>query len=132
MSAALAIKDGRLLEDRRKLGAFYTPERLSQILSNWVIRSGSDTVLEPSFGGCGFLQAARNRLSALGCASPRSQIYGCDIDPVAFDYLANTLGSPVDLMRFIQSDFWPWCLGHHGPTASQVSSPIRRISHIKP
>lgn len=105
MRAAAAIKDDRLIEDRRKLGAFYTPERLSQILSDWVIRSASDTVLEPSFGGCGFLQAARNRLLALGCASPRSQIYGCDIDPVAFDYLATTLGAPVDLMRFIQSDF---------------------------
>lgn len=105
MSATPAIKDDRLLEDRRKLGAFYTPESLSQILSDWVIRSASDTVLEPSFGGCGFLQAARNRLSALGCASPRSQIYGCDIDPVAFDYLAATLGAPVDLMRFVQSDF---------------------------
>lgn len=105
MSAAPAIKHDRLLEDRRKLGAFYTPERLSQILSNWVIQSATDTVLEPSFGGCGFLQAARNRLSTLGCASPKSQIYGCDIDPVAFDYLATTLGAPVDLMRFIQSDF---------------------------
>lgn len=105
MSAAPAIKDDRLLEDRRKLGAFYTPERLSQIMSNWVIRSASDTVLEPSFGGCGFIQAARSRLSALGCVSPRSQIYGCDIDPVAFDYLATTLGAPVDLMRFVQTDF---------------------------
>lgn len=105
MGAVPAIKDDRLLGDRRKLGAFYTPEPLSQILSDWVIRSASDTVLEPSFGGCGFLQAARNRLSALGCVSPRSQIYGCDIDPVAFDYLATTLGAPVDLMRFVQSDF---------------------------
>jgi len=105
LSAVSAIKDDRLLEDRRKLGAFYTPESLSQILSDWVIRSASDTVLEPSFGGCGFLQAARNRLSALGCASPRSQIYGCDIDPVAFNYLATTLGAPIDLTRFFQSDF---------------------------
>ncbi len=45
-----AVKDERLLEDRRKLVLPNTPERLSQILSNWVIRSASDTVLEPSFG----------------------------------------------------------------------------------
>ncbi|WP_165831394.1 HsdM family class I SAM-dependent methyltransferase [Abyssibacter profundi] len=105
LRAASFRTDDRLLEERRKLGAFYTPVALSQILSNWVIRSASDTVLEPSFGGCGFLQAARNRLSALGCASPKSQIYGCDIDPVAFDYLAAVLGTPVDLIRFSQSDF---------------------------
>lgn len=105
MSVASAIKNDRLLEERRKLGAFYTPERLSQILADWVIRSPSDTILEPSFGGCGFLQAARNRLFALGRGDPRPQIFGCDIDPVAFEYLANTLGAPVDLMRFVQSDF---------------------------
>jgi hypothetical protein len=87
----------RLLEERKKLGAFYTPERLSRILSEWAIKSPQDTVLEPSFGGCGFLQ--------LGCRNPRTQIYGCDIDTVAFQYLANVLGTPVDLERFILCDF---------------------------
>jgi adenine-specific DNA methylase len=105
LNAASAFKSDRQLEDRRKLGAFYTPERLSQILSDWVIQTPADTVLEPSFGGCGFLQTARERLASLGCATPRAQIYGCDIDPVAFDYLANVLGAPVDLTRFVQADF---------------------------
>lgn len=95
----------RLLEERRKIGAFYTPEPLSQILSDWTIRSSLDVVLEPSFGGCGFLQCAQNRLIELGCREPRKQIYGCDIDPVAFDYLADVFQAPVDLSRFSQTDF---------------------------
>jgi adenine-specific DNA-methyltransferase len=95
----------RLLEERRKLGAFYTPERLSLILSRWAIRKADDTVLEPSFGGCGFLETARERLAEVGNKRPREQIFGCDIDPIAFEHLASVLGSPVDLDRFVQADF---------------------------
>jgi adenine-specific DNA-methyltransferase len=99
-----AVRD-RLLEERRKIGAFYTPEPLSQILSDWAIRSPADIILEPSFGGCGFLQCAQNRLRELECQEPRKRIYGCDIDPVAFDYLADVFQEPVDLSRFLQRDF---------------------------
>lgn len=95
----------RLLEERRKIGAFYTPEDLSQILSDWAIRSPYDTILEPSFGGCGFLHSAQNRLADIGCYDPRNQIYGCDIDPVAFEYLAKVFQTPIDLSRFSQTDF---------------------------
>lgn len=95
----------RALDERRKLGAYYTPERLSQILANWAIRSSSDTVLEPSFGGCGFLAAARNALSARGCARPTDQIFGCDIDPVAFTYLATVFGGPTDTRGFVLKDY---------------------------
>lgn len=111
MSALQTKFDDRLLDERRKLGAFYTPEKLSQILSNWAIRSSSDCVLEPSFGGCGFLQSARTALASLGCAEPRKQIYGCDVDPIAFEYLASVFDAPVDLERFVQVDF----LSVHAP-----------------
>jgi adenine-specific DNA-methyltransferase len=93
--------DGRVLEERRKFGAFYTPERLSEILSAWAIRNSRDTILEPSFGGCGFLQSARDALLNAGSKEPRNQIFGCDIDPVAFEYLAAVFGMPVDLRRFV-------------------------------
>jgi len=92
-------------DERRKLGAYYTPDGLSKVLSDWAIQCPTDTVLEPSFGGCGFLNAAKERFLALGCNEPRKNIFGCDIDPIAFRYLADVLGSPVDLSRFIQQDF---------------------------
>ena len=110
----------RLLEERRKIGAFYTPEPLSQILSDWAIRSSSDLVLEPSFGGCGFLQCAQTRLVELGCSEPRKQIYGSDIDPVAFDYLANVFHGPVDLSRFSQTDFLEVSPGGKWPESFSV------------
>ncbi len=100
-----AVRDDRLLQERRKIGAYYTPEPLSQVLSNWAIRTSRDTVLEPSFGGCGFLQAAQRRLLNLGCKDPQKCIYGCDIDPVAFQFLASAFSGPVDLRRYRQADF---------------------------
>jgi hypothetical protein len=114
-----AVRD-RLLEERRKIGAFYTPEPLSQILSDWAIRSSLDFILEPSFGGCGFLQCAQGRLVELGCREPRKQIYGCDIDPVAFDYLADVFQAPVDLSRFSQTDFLDVAPGGEWPEAFSV------------
>lgn len=97
--------DLRTLAERRQLGAFYTPEKLSQILSDWAIRSVDDRVLEPSFGGCGFLEAAANALRSVGCDEPTNQIFGCDIDPVAFTYLKAVFGDDTDLNGFLFGDF---------------------------
>ncbi|AVD81212.1 hypothetical protein C4Q28_03055 [Pseudomonas sp. SWI6] len=91
--------------ERKRLGAFYTPEELSQILTDWAIRSPTDLVLEPSFGGCGFLIAARRRLLALGANNPTEQIYGCDIDDGAFKFLAETLGPGKEYSNFLHKDF---------------------------
>jgi adenine-specific DNA-methyltransferase len=95
----------RPLQERRILGAYYTPERLSQLLADWAIRDVSDIVLEPSFGGCGFLSTAHNTLTRLGHAEPIRQIFGCDIDPVAFEYLAGVFGHDADISGFILRDF---------------------------
>lgn len=92
-------------EEKRLLGAYYTPERLSDILSRWAIKSAQDLILEPSFGGCGFLRSASRILTDLGSLDPRQSIYGCDIDSVAFQFLADVFGSPVDLHRFLKQDF---------------------------
>lgn len=91
--------------ERKRLGAFYTPENLSRILTDWAVRKPSDLILEPSFGGCGFLVAARRRLAALGASHTHRQIYGCDIDPGAFDFLSSALDEPVDTDRFRHENF---------------------------
>lgn len=90
---------------KKELGAFYTPSALASLLAKWAIRSSSEHILEPGFGGCGFLQAAVNRLSDLGGSTPKNQLYGCDIDPQAFAYLSEKLGVLSIDQRYILSDF---------------------------
>ena len=90
---------------QKELGAYYTPSALSALLAKWAIRSKNEYVLEPGFGGCGFLEAAVDRLNSLGSKNPKNQLYGCDIDPQAFAYLADKLGVLSLDQRYILSDF---------------------------
>lgn len=97
----------QVVPDSRKkaLGAFYTHHGLTDVICSWAITGVDCEVLEPSFGGCGFLRSARDRLLELGAMAPDKQIFGCDIDPDAFGHLAKLLESPVDLTRFKKGDF---------------------------
>ncbi|MEZ7197713.1 HsdM family class I SAM-dependent methyltransferase [Pseudodesulfovibrio karagichevae] len=90
-------------EAKKRLGSFYTPEGLIAVLTDWAIRSETDIVLEPSFGGCGFIGESKTRLEKLGCNQPEKQIYGCDIDVNAFSYLDDIL--PGRNGNFLTTDF---------------------------
>ena len=78
----------RDLSDRRQLGAYYTPSVVAEILCSWAITKPQSLVLEPSFGGCEFLDSSIRRLQEIGCEYPEKQIFGCDIDPFAFEHLS--------------------------------------------
>lgn len=93
------------IKRKKEIGAFYTPPSVTKILSDWAIRTPEDKILEPSFGGCGFLVAARDRLINLGSANVSSQIFGCDIDKFAFDQLTEKFGLINVSSRFILNDF---------------------------
>lgn len=96
----------RPLARKRELGAFYTPPEITEVLCNWAIQSSSDVVLEPSFGGCTFLDASVRRLHELGEANARN-LYGCDIDPGAFEHLRRRVQG-VCLDNFYLGDFLSW------------------------
>jgi len=90
---------------RKKIGAFYTPLSVSTVLSNWGIRTRTDRVLEPCFGGCTFLEAAVTRLNSLGNSAAESNLFGCDIDPLAFDYLKTRIRPETITGHFFLQDF---------------------------
>ncbi len=69
--------------ERRSLGRFDTPRPLAQALTDWAIRDGRDTVLEPSCGGGVIVKSVIARLAELGSRKPARQIWACDIDPRA-------------------------------------------------
>tara|TARA_R110002073_G_scaffold252073_2_gene414648 strand:- start:646 stop:2331 length:1686 start_codon:yes stop_codon:yes gene_type:complete len=96
-----------IFERQRNLGAFYTPNSVSDILCKWAIRGIADSILEPSFGGCGFLTSSVNRFKELGNESPSNQIYGCDVDPDSFQYLFDSqeLTNSRLSKRFLLKDF---------------------------
>ncbi len=84
---------------QKDLGAFYTPEPMAAALVDWAIQSAEDTVLDPSFGGLVFLAEADRRLRELGAARPASQIFGCDLDSVAFEDAAEVAAAGATLVR---------------------------------
>ena len=91
-------------ERRRALGIYYTPPEAAKILARWVIRSPNETVLEPSFGGCAMLSAAVSALRSLGNDRPSRQLYGYDIDGIAFEHLAQ-IGIDNTEGHFKRQDF---------------------------
>ncbi len=93
------------LAKKRKLGAYYTPPELSQILANWAISASKDNILEPSFGGCGFLDSCITRLRELGSKAPKNNLFGVDIDEHAFDILSQKFKLFSLEKRFILNDF---------------------------
>lgn len=91
---------------RRELGAFYTPVELSDILAEWAIQQPTDTVFEPGFGGCHFVESSKSKLEARGSMEPNRQIFGCDIDDHAFECLSKSLGhEAADSPNFKKADF---------------------------
>ena len=70
---------------RKQLGAFYTPPKVAQFVSDWAIRNRLDRVLEPSCGDAEFLSAAAERFDSLDRCLFRDPISltGIDVNPTA-------------------------------------------------
>lgn len=90
---------------RKSLGSYYTPETLAVTLTQWAIRSPADRVLDPSFGGCVFLDAAVKVLYELGSQSPARLVFGVDIDPATVRYAGPILRCGADRSQFVSADF---------------------------
>jgi hypothetical protein len=92
-------------ERRRELGSFYTPLPVATALARWAVRRADDTVLDPSYGGCAFFNAAMVALDEAGATVPARQIYGVDVDPGAKGYLPPLLRAGAEPSQFVESDF---------------------------
>jgi len=95
----------RQISEKKQYGVFYTPKRVADVLCKWAIRSKSDKVLEPSFGGCDFLESSRSRFIEIGLQKTIAErrLYGADVDPSAFSTLSTFLANPNG--HFKQKDF---------------------------
>lgn len=78
---------------------------MSRLIAEWAIRAPTEEILEPSFGGCGFLDASIARLEKLGAKNPLRNLSGCDIDGMAFKHLANCVRETAFRTQFVKNDF---------------------------
>src|SRR5882672_6133450 len=91
---------------RKRLGIFYTPRSVAEAICNWAIRSTSDVILDPSYGGCVFFAAAIDRLRALSSTDAARNLYGADVDPKAKRFLSLLGGRRTALgSHFHEADF---------------------------
>jgi adenine-specific DNA-methyltransferase len=138
----------RQISEKKQYGVFYTPKRVADLLCTWAIRSKDENILEPSFGGCDFLDSSLNRFVQLGVEknAAKSQLFGCDIDDHAFDVLALTIENPNghfkrgDFLSFKQTAFPvndgafdvvignPPYVSHHNMADEQKNSAIKALS----
>jgi adenine-specific DNA-methyltransferase len=85
-------------EDAKSLGAFYTDNQVAEFLVWWGIRTGADTVLDPSFGGGVFLRAAAKHLTAFG-GNPAAQLFGVEVDAAVHERITSLLTDEFGIAR---------------------------------
>ncbi|MGO6968818.1 N-6 DNA methylase [Rhizobium leguminosarum] len=82
-------------QTRKQLGKFYTPEAEAASFAKWLIRTGTERLLEPSVGDGALLFAALDRAESLaGCLD----ILGCDVDLDTIRNLRTQLTGKVELV----------------------------------
>ena len=79
--------NGVSVPQRRLLGAYYTPDDVAGILSQWAVMNHTGRVLDPSFGGCAFMQAAATQIKRMGGRHAGRLVFGVDIDVSCVRYV---------------------------------------------
>lgn len=93
-------------ETRKARGAFYTPPAIAEFLVNWAVRSGSDSVLEPSCGEAAFLSSAIDRLRSLTLFLADDQLVGVDIHTEALANAGAIIAAAGVPAQLFVSDFF--------------------------
>ena len=88
---------------RRLLGVYYTPDDLAMVLVRWALADGNGPVLDPSYGGCAFLEAAVRVLADKDSSRAQTWVYGVDIDPTCAETVR--LSDKLSDVTCIEGDF---------------------------
>ena len=102
-------------------GGYYTSANVAEWLCAWAIRDANETMLEPSCGDGAFLEAAANRLTALGATPAQIASNLCGVEIAASEArsarkrLKPLLGPAADDI-VVSSDFFAWWQNANQPT----------------
>ena len=102
-AVAPTCREGLCIAPRRLLGAYYTPDVLASVLATWALAPGRGNVLDPSFGGGAFLNAATTALASKGVPEPGRRVFGVDVDPTCMKYVRG--GGNLVEKNYIVRDF---------------------------
>lgn len=105
----------------KALGAYYTDALVAEYLVGWAVRGAADRVMDPSFGGGVFLQAACARLTELG-GDPAAQVFGVELDPQTHRQTRRAL-EVIRPQNLIHSDFFAVEPGQLRPLEAVVGNP---------
>ncbi len=90
--SAKSSSSHRLSTDQRKhLGAFYTPGELTDFATRFAIQHPKARILDPGCGDAAFLVSAAHRLREQGVQKPAAQIAGVDLNEDAVNTAAQEL-----------------------------------------
>ena len=87
-------------DKRRMLGVYYTPKHVSDVLVRWANPDGGGRILDPSFGGCSFLQ------SACDLATRSELVRGVDVDRDAFSHAERLLAERLEPYQLVKRNFF--------------------------
>jgi len=109
------IKD----DERHRLGQFYTPPQIAELIVRWAIRESTDIVLDPAVGSGTFLVKAYAELNKLKPLRPEgashkeilSQLVAIDINPfpshlTAVNLAMRDVQHPTSEMNIVVEDFF--------------------------
>jgi adenine-specific DNA-methyltransferase len=86
-------------EQRYRIGQFFTPDPIAELMADAVRASDPDTVLDPGVGGGVLLRAIGD--------GPR--LFGLDIDATATELAAESVGGEHEIVEgdFLDAEYWP-------------------------
>src|SRR2546428_379839 len=95
----------RLMESRVSTPEHETPPELGRLLADWVVRKGSDRILDPAMGTGALLKCVISRLGDLGGQKGGSRVYGIELDPARVRSAADALPEMKGGTHLVASDF---------------------------
>lgn len=109
-------------EERHKLGQFYTPPAIAELICKWAIQKKSDKIIDPAVGSGTFIVKAYQRLKELKLSNAAinsdiiheeniQQLFSIDINPfpthlTAVNLAMRNVNNPVSELNVIQDDFF--------------------------
>lgn len=102
------MRHGRLepliVTRRKSIGAYYSPHAYASALVEWALADSTGGLLDPSYGGCVFLEAGLSQLASR-LERPAESVFGADVDEDTDVWSDRLVAGGVPRSNLIRDDF---------------------------